>query len=107
MVPIRKKLVGCDCDNLVLVFKVIEMAGFLLGFVVVAGFCLFVPYLTRIDCSVSIAVVNTCWLLETREVVDGNCRTINRSDIIIDNLSVAVIVGSAHVVEKKLTVFDV
>ena len=63
--------------------------------------------LPRMDWSVLIAVASSHWLLKTGDGVGGAFRTANRSIMIKDNRSVAVIVGSAHVVGKKSTVFDI
>ena len=52
-------------------------------------------------------MASSLWWLKTREVFGGACRTAKRSAMIIDDVSVAVIVGSAQVVGKKSTVFDV
>ena len=60
----------------------------------------------RMDWSVVIALARSRWLLKTGEGGGGTFSTANRSVIINDNRSVAVIVGSAHVVGKKSTVFD-
>ena len=47
------------------------------------------------------AVANSRWLLKMGEGVGGAFSTSSRSVIINDNRSVAVIVGSAHVVGKN------
>ena len=52
MVPIGKRLVGCDCDNLILVLDMIGVVGLCLGLVVGPVVFLLVPSLTRFDCSV-------------------------------------------------------
>ena len=48
------------------------------------------------------AVANSRWLLKMGEGVGGAFSTSSRSVIINDNRSVAVIVGSAHGVGKKI-----
>lgn len=83
------------------------MIGLHLDLVVGARICSLVPSLTRIYCSVIIALANFCWLLNTRYVVYGGFRTNTISDIIIDNVSVAVIIGLAHMAGKKSTMFDI
>ena len=61
----------------------------------------------RMDWSVVIALARSCWLLKIGEGGGGGAfSTANRSVIINNKRSVAVIVGSAHVVGKKSTVFD-
>ena len=52
------------------------------------------------------AVANSCWLLKMGEEIGGAFSTSSRSVMINDNRSVAVIVGSAHVVGKKSTVLE-
>ena len=47
------------------------------------------------------AVANSSWLLKMGEEVGGAFSTSSRSVMINDNRSVAVIVGSAHVVGKN------
>ena len=59
------------------------------------------------DTSVVIAVANSCWLLKTGDGVGSDFRTANKSVMIKNNLSVAVIVESAHMIGKKSAVFDV
>ena len=66
-----------------------------------------VLFLPSIDWSVVIEVANYCWLLKTGDGVGGDFRTANKSVMTKDNLSVAVIVGSAHVVGKESTVFKI
>ena len=53
------------------------------------------------------AVAKSFSLLTTGDVFGGVYRTANRSTMIMDNVSVAVIVGSAQVVGKKSIIFDV
>ena len=52
------------------------------------------------------AVANSCWLLKIGDGVGDAFSTAKRSVMINDNRSAAVIVGSAHVLGKKSTVFD-
>ena len=52
------------------------------------------------------AVAKSRWLLKIGEGVGGAFSTSNRSVMINNNRSVAVIVGSAHVVGKKSTVLE-
>ena len=52
-------------------------------------------------------MASSLWWLKTKEIFGGVCSTVNRSAMIIDYVSIAVIVGSAQVVGKKSTVFDV
>ena len=59
--------------------------------------------LPRIDCSVVIAVASSRWLLKTGDGVGDDFRTDKKSEMIIDNVSVSVIVGSANTVRKKST----
>ena len=54
--------------------------------------------LPRIDWSVEIAVSNPCCLLKKGDDVGDDFRMANRSDMIKDNVLVAVIVGLAHVI---------
>ena len=63
--------------------------------------------LPRIYLRVVIAVANSCWLLKIGDGVGGAFRTSKRSVMINHNLSAADIVGSAHVIGKKSTVFDI
>ena len=74
------------------------LGGTVMGWVVVSR--------PRMDWSVVIALARSCWLLNTGEGGGGAFNTANRSVIINDKRSVAVIVGSVHVVGKKSTVFD-
>ena len=53
------------------------------------------------------AVAKSRWLLKMGDGIGGSFRTSNRSVMINDNRSVAVIVGSAHVVWKKSTVLEI
>ena len=74
------------------------VGGTVVGWVVVSR--------PRMDWSVVITLARSRWLLKTGEGGGGAFSTANRSIIIKDNRSVAVIVGSTHVVGKKSTVFD-
>ena len=47
------------------------------------------------------ADVNSRWVLKTKDGVGGDFKTVNKSVIIKDNLSVAVIIESARVVKKN------
>ena len=53
------------------------------------------------------AVAKSRWLLKIGHGIGGAFRTSNRSVMINDNRSVAVIVGSAHVDGKKSTVLEI
>ena len=83
-------MVDCDCDGLLLVLEMIRAVGLCLGLVVSAVVCSLVPSLTKINCSAVLAVVSSYWLLKTGYGVGGDFRTENRSDMIIDNVSVVV-----------------
>ena len=88
--------------TLVLVLVLTEILCIRLSLVVGTVDWLLVLSLPRIDWSVVIAVVNSCWLLKTGDGVGGNFRRANKSVMIKDNLLVAVIVRLAHVVGKKI-----
>ena len=60
----------------------------------------------RMDWSVVIALARSHWLLKTGEGGGGAFSTANRSVIINNKRSVAVLVGSAHMMGKKSTVLD-
>ena len=90
-----------------MVLEIIGVVGLCLGLVVGVVVCSLVPSMTRIDCSDVIAIASCWWLLQIGYDVGADFRTDNRSNIIINNLSVAAIFGSAHVVGGKSTILDV
>ena len=79
--------------------------GFVVSLIVGTVDWTLVLSLPRIDWRVIIAAANFCWLLKTGDGVGGDLREANRSNMTKDNVLVAVIVGSAHVIGEKSTVF--
>ena len=85
----------------------IGMVGLRLSLVVGSIVGLLVLSLIKINCIVVIAVASSHLLFKTEDMIGGNFRTDNRSDMIIDNVSMVVIVRSAYVMWGKSTVLDV
>ena len=60
----------------------------------------------RIDCSASTAFVRPNDCGRNGDIGGGSLRTVSKSSMMSDNVSVGVIVGSREVVGKKSTVLD-
>ena len=60
----------------------------------------------RIDCSASTAFVSPNVCGRNGDIGGGSLRTVSKSSMMSDNVSVGVIVGSREVVGKKSTVLD-
>ena len=103
----QKRLVGFDYNYRMLMLVMIGVIGICLALVISAIICSLVSsLLTMSGYSIVIAGTRFCLILKTGYIVRCDFSTDNRFNLIIDNVSVAVIAGLAYIVSKS-TVVDV